>query len=459
MNHFPLIAATELQNWLMTGGILLVVMLTLLAVVVIFNYGSLWFQAYMSDADVSWTSLIGMSLRRVKASSIVQAQVMAQQAGLTIAQGRGRTTASLEAHYLAGGDVRRVILAIIAAHRAGIDLDFERAAAIDLAGRDLQEAVRTSIFPKVIDCPDAEYAGNTTSLSAIAKNGVELLTQVRVTVRTNLDQLIGGATEQTIIARVGQGIVSTIGSMESHAEALEKPDRISKTVLQQGVQSNTAYEIVSVDIATIDVGRNIGARLQTEQAEADTRVARAKAEIRGAEAIALEQEMKALVTANRAALLLSRSRGPHGIGWGVPGGTVAFARRAETRIERKTGEDIQVSRFTKRHWLNCHPRVKSHSHRSRLIWSAAGSGLLRSSQPASQDFCFAKSCHRELKVVDDRIYRLDFPVRPLMLRWGHENHAPPTICLSTIQLIGSLWTVDVLRMRGDETGSRVRSNR
>ena len=205
-----------------------------------------------------------------------------------------------------------MILAIIAAHRAGIDLDFDRAAAIDLAGRDLQEAVRTSIFPKVIDCPDPKQSGNT-QLSAIAKNGVELLTQVRVTVRTNLDQLIGGATEETIIARVGQGIVSTIGSMESHEEALTTPDRISRAVIEKGIQSNTAYEIVSIDIAVIDVGRNIGARLQSEQAEADTRVARATAEVRRANAIALQQEMNALVTANRAKLVRAEAEVPSGL--------------------------------------------------------------------------------------------------------------------------------------------------
>ena len=309
MNQLIPIAAVDIPTWLAIGGTIVVAILAIFAITVVFKYGGLWVQAYMSGADVSWISLIGMSLRRVDAVSIIKAQVMAVQAGITIAKGRGNTTSILEAHYLAGGDVNRVTLSIIAANRAGIDLDFERAAAIDLAGRDLLEAVRTSIFPKVIDCPDPEYASNPT-LSAIAKNGVELLTHVRVTVRTNLDQLIGGATEETIIARVGQGIVSTIGSMESHEEALATPDRISKTVLEQGIQSNTAYEIVSIDIATIDVGRNIGARLQSEQAEADTRVARAKAEMRRAEAIALEQEMKALLTAQRANFLLAEAEIP-----------------------------------------------------------------------------------------------------------------------------------------------------
>jgi uncharacterized protein YqfA (UPF0365 family) len=229
-------------------------------------------------------------------------------------------TSALEAHYLAGGDVKRVVLAIIAANRAGIDLDFDRAAAIDLSGRDLAEAVRTSIVPKVIDCPDSSDADSPPSLSSIAKNGIELLTRVRVTVRTNLDQLIGGATEATIIARVGQGIVSTIGSMDSHAEALAMPNRISKAVLDQGIQSNTAYEIVSIDVATIDVGRNIGARLQTEQAEADTRVARASAEIRRAEAVALLAEKRADVTARKADLILAEAGIPSALAQAIRNG-------------------------------------------------------------------------------------------------------------------------------------------
>ena len=345
MNRLFPIAAVDIQTWLLIGGTVFAAILILFAIMVVWKYGGLWVQAYMSKADVSLISLIGMTLRRVEANSIVKAQVMAAQAGITIANGRGMTTASLEAHYLAGGDVDRVILAIIAANRAGIDLDFERAAAIDLAGRDLQEAVRTSIFPKVIDCPDSSYSDNT-RLSAIAKNGVELLTQVRVTVRTNLDQLIGGATEETIIARVGQGIVSTIGSMESHEEALATPDRISKNVLEQGIQSNTAYEIVSIDIATIDVGRNIGARLQTEQAEADTRVARAEAEMRRAEAIALEQEMKALVTAQRAKRLLAEAEIPAALANAFRAGQ--FYPRVESEIDsalKPTGTEGLILKF------------------------------------------------------------------------------------------------------------------
>ena len=289
------------------AGTLVVFVGLLVTVLFAVKYGSLWLQAKFSSADVTLTSLIGMSLRKVNPATIVRAQVMARQAGLTIATEKGMSTSSLEAHYLAGGDVNRVILSIIAANRAGIDLDFDRAAAIDLSGRDLAEAVRTSIFPKVIDCPAVLTSDSLSSLSAIAKNGVELKVRVRVTVRTNMDQLIGGATEETIIARVGQGIVSTIGSMDSHEEALATPDRISKAVFDQGIQSNTAYEIVSIDVATIDVGRNIGARLQSEQAEADTRVARASAEKRRADATALLAEMTAEVTAKKAELILAEA--------------------------------------------------------------------------------------------------------------------------------------------------------
>jgi uncharacterized protein YqfA (UPF0365 family) len=202
-----------------------------------------------------------------------------------------------------------VINAIIAAHRADIDLDFDRAAAIDLAGRDVLDAVRTSVYPKVIDCPDAKTSKKT-FLSAIAKNGVELRVRARVTVRTNLSQLIGGATEETIIARVGEGIITAIGSSPSHLVVMENPDRISKAVLARGLDAHTAFEIVSIDIADIDVGENIGARLQADQAEADTRVARARAEERRAIAIAREQEMKAKVSENRSRLVLAEAEVP-----------------------------------------------------------------------------------------------------------------------------------------------------
>ena len=320
MNQHLIIGQFENPGWLLITGIIVATVVLLVVVFLGFKFGGLWLQAKMSNADVSMMSLIGMSLRNVRATTIVKAQVMASQAGLTIADGRGMSTASLEAHYLAGGDVNRVILAIIAANRAGIDLDFDRAAAIDLSGRDLTEAVRTSIFPKVIDCPDSTLPEAPSSLSAVAKNGVELLARVRVTVRTNLDQLIGGATEMTVIARVGQAIVSTIGSMDSHKEALAMPSSISKAVLDQGIQSNTAYEIVSIDVATIDVGRNIGARLQAEQAESDTRVARASAESRRAEATALIAQMKAAVTAKKAELILAEAEIPSALAQAIRAG-------------------------------------------------------------------------------------------------------------------------------------------
>jgi uncharacterized protein YqfA (UPF0365 family) len=274
----------------------------------IFSYGQLWFQAYWSKAAVTFMELVGMTLRKVNARTIVQAKIMATQAGL----GRDISCRRLEAHYLAGGDVPRVIRALIAAHRADLDLDFDRACAIDLAGRDVLDAVQTSVNPKVIDCPDA--ASGKSTLSAVAKNGVELRIRARVTVRTNLQQLIGGATEETIIARVGEGIITSIGSAKSHFEVMEKPDTISKAVLQRGLDAQTAFQIVSIDIADIEVGENIGARLQADQAEADTRVARAKAEERRSVAIAREQEMKASTADNRARLLQAEALVPKSIG-------------------------------------------------------------------------------------------------------------------------------------------------
>lgn len=286
--------------------------LTVLAfflLMVLFIYGPLWFQAYMSNARVGFPTLIFMSLRQVNPRLLVQSFITAKQAGIAGDPSTGVTVRRLEAHYLAGGNVPGVIRALIAAQRADLDLDFDRAAAIDLAGRDVVEAVRTSVSPKVIDCPDPVQSKRNT-LSAIAKNGVELKVRARVTVRTNLKQLIGGATEDTIIARVGEGIITAIGSAHSHLEVIENPDVISKAVLRRGLDAQTAFEIVSIDIADVDVGENIGARLQADQAEADVRVARAKAEERRSFAIAHEQEMKAQVQANRAAVLMAESQVP-----------------------------------------------------------------------------------------------------------------------------------------------------
>jgi uncharacterized protein YqfA (UPF0365 family) len=254
---------------------------------------------------VSILSLIAMSFRKVNARAIIESKIMGVQAGLPPI-----STQALEAHYLAGGNVRRVIQALIVAHRAKIDLDWETAAAIDLAGRNVLEAVQTSVDPKVIDCPDPKRSAARTTLDGVAKNGIQLRARARVTVRTNLAQLIGGATEETVIARVGEGIVSAIGSCESHKDVLANPMLIAKAVLDKSLDSQTAFEIVSIDIADIDVGDNVGARLQADQAEADVRVARAKAEERRARAVAQEQEMKALTAENRAKVVLAEAEVP-----------------------------------------------------------------------------------------------------------------------------------------------------
>ncbi len=290
------------------GSIVFVLFAVVVAIIVVM-YGGIWFQAYMSNANVSLWSLVGMSFRRVNARVIVQGKIMSMQSGIGTERQTGVTTRRLEAHYLAGGNVPNVIRAIIAAHRADINLDFDRASAIDLAGRDVLDAVQTSVYPKVIDCPDPKLSGKPT-LSAIAKNGVELKVRARVTVRTNIEQLIGGATEETIIARVGEGIITSIGSAATHLNVMENPDKISTAVLNRGLDAQTAFEIVSIDIADIDVGQNIGARLQADQAEADTRVAQAKAEERRAFAAAREQEMKASVARNRATVVLAEAEVP-----------------------------------------------------------------------------------------------------------------------------------------------------
>ena len=255
----------------------------------------LWISAVAANVKVGIGTLVGMKLRRVKPVKIVTPQIKAVKAGLNIPMNK------LEAHYLAGGDVDRVINALIAAQRANIALEFERAAAIDLAGRNVLEAVQMTVNPKVIETP---------VISAVAKNGIELKAMAKVTVRANIDRLIGGAGEQTVIARVGEGIVTTIGSSKSHEEVLENPDRISKTVLGKGLEAGTAFEILSIDIADVDVGRNIGAQLQTDQAEADKRIAQAKAEERRAMAIAVEQEMKAQVQEMRAKVVEAEAEVP-----------------------------------------------------------------------------------------------------------------------------------------------------
>lgn len=274
------------------------------------RYFRLWIQSLTTGAGIGIFDLLGMTFRKVNPTVIVRSKIMAVQAGL--GESTGITSKALEAHYLAGGNVPQVIRAIIAANKAKtIDLDFKLATAIDLAGRNVLDAVQTSVYPKVIDCPGKSSGKQ--SLDAVARNGIQLKVKARVTVRANLNQLIGGATEETIIARVGEGIVSAIGSANSHADVLENPDRISKAVLARRLDSQTAFEIVSIDIADIDVGENIGARLQADQAEADTRVARANAETRRAMAVALEQEMLAEIESARAQLVEAEAEVPRAI--------------------------------------------------------------------------------------------------------------------------------------------------
>lgn len=279
-------------------------LVAIIVVAVFAAYFKLWLRAFVTRAKIGPFALLFMSLRKVNPTSIVDAKIMAVQAGL-----REVTTERLESLYLAGGNIRNVVRALIIAHRAKITLDWNTASAIDLAGRNVLEAVQTSVNPKVIDCPDPKSFGRNT-LDGVAKNGIQLKARARVTVRTNLAQLIGGATEETIVARVNEGIVSAIGSCATHAEVLANPMLIAKTVLDKGLDSQTAYEIVSIDIADIDVGVNVGARLQADQAEADMRIARAKAEERRARAVAAEQEMKALTVENQAKVVLAEAEIP-----------------------------------------------------------------------------------------------------------------------------------------------------
>ncbi|HOJ99385.1 MAG: flotillin-like protein FloA [Treponemataceae bacterium] len=267
-----------------------------------FKFFGLWFRSLLSGAPVGMGKLIGMWLRHVNANVIVEARIMLTKAGIEV------PTDLLETHYLARGDVMKVSRALVAANKANIPLPFQRAAAIDLAGRDVLEAVKTSVNPKVIDCPDPSKGKQT--IDAVAKDGIQLQVKARVTVRANIERLVGGATEETIIARVGEGIVTTIGSAETYKAVLENPDRISKTVLEKGLDAGTAFEILSIDIADIDVGANVGAKLQADQAEADKRRFQAEAEKRRAAAQAREQEMLALVQENRAKVVLAESEIP-----------------------------------------------------------------------------------------------------------------------------------------------------
>ena len=285
-------------------GAVLLISLVLWAIPV-----KLWIEAVFSGVPIKIGQLIGMRLRRVSPADVVRPMISATKAGLPL------SGEELEAHYLAGGDVDRVVRALISADKANIDLAFQQAAAIDLAGRDVFEAVQVSVNPKVITTP---------RVAAMARDGIQLIAIARVTVRANINRLVGGAGEETIVARVGEGIVSNIGSASSHKAVLENPDAISKTVLAKGLDSGTAFEILSIDIADVDVGKNIGAELQTDQAEADKRIAQAKAEERHAMALAVEQEMRAKVQERRADLVSAEAKVPLAIAEAFRGGQLGI---------------------------------------------------------------------------------------------------------------------------------------
>ncbi|KKO11279.1 hypothetical protein LCGC14_0017570 [marine sediment metagenome] len=302
-----LLAAAETPQgipWPILGFVVIAALVLLFLFLVLPTLG-LWIQALAARANVRIFELIGMRLRRVSPSTIVLSRIQAIRAGLEV------STLELESHYLAGGRPVTVVKALIAANRANIALTWQVATAIDLAGRDILEAVQTSVNPKVIDCPNA--ASGKTTIDAVAKDGIQVKAKARVTVRANIDRLIGGATEETIIARVGEGIVTTIGSSASYKEVLENPDGISQRVLEKGLDAGTAFEILSIDIADVDVGDNIGAKLQADQAEADKRRFQAEAEKRRAMAMAREQEMQALVRENRAKVVLAEAEIPKAI--------------------------------------------------------------------------------------------------------------------------------------------------
>ncbi len=327
------------------GGMLFLVvagfaaLCVLIFVIVMFNFIGIWVRARVANAPVGLFNMVAMRLRRVPVGLIVDMRITAVKAGIDIG------TDPLEAHYLAGGSVDQVILALIAADKAGIALDFNRACAIDLAtkgtSKTVLEAVRTSINPKVIDCPNA--AMGRTTIDGVAKDGIGVKVKARVTVRSHLDRFVGGATEETIIARVGEGIVTAIGSADSYKEVLENPDRISKTVLVKGLDSGTAFEIVSIDIADVDVGENIGAKLQAEQADADKRVAQAKAEVRRAAAVAVEQEMRARTQEMRAKVVEAEATVPQAMAEAFRSGNLGimdYMRMKNMESDTKMRESI-----------------------------------------------------------------------------------------------------------------------
>ncbi|MFO7815782.1 MAG: flotillin-like protein FloA [Halanaerobiales bacterium] len=316
----------------------LVSLLTIFAVIVfifLFLYFiplGLWISAIAAGVKIGFFNLIGMRLRRVVPSSIVGPLIKSHKAGLDL------TSDKLEAHYLAGGNVNKVVDALIAAERAEIPLKFERAAAIDLAGRDVLEAVKMSVNPKVIKTP---------LVTAVAMDGIQVMATARVTVRANIDRLVGGAGEETVLARVGEGIVTTVGSAETHKNVLENPDSISKTVLNKGLDSGTAFEILSIDIADVDVGKNIGAQLQTDQAEADKEIAQAKAEERRAMAVAREQEMRAEVQEKQAKVVEAEAQVPLAIAEALKNGNLGVMDYMNYKnIKADTGMREGISEFT-----------------------------------------------------------------------------------------------------------------
>ncbi len=317
------------------------VLILVIGAVIFFSFLKLWVQAVMSKARVPILTLVGMKLRKVPPSLIVDARIRLVKAGIEM------PTDPLEGHYLAGGNVINVVQALIAADKAGIDLDFQKAAAIDLAGRDVYDAVKTSVNPKVIDCPDPKKGRET--VDAVAQDGIQLRAKARVTVRANIDRLVGGATEETIIARVGEGIVTTIGSAQTYKSVLENPDRISSVVLDKGLDAGTAFEILSIDIADVDVGENIGARLQINQAEADKKIAQARAEVRRATAVALEQEMRARVQEMQAKVVEAEAEVPKAMAQALREGNLGVMDlyrlqniKADTSMRQAiSGEDVR----------------------------------------------------------------------------------------------------------------------
>ena len=319
--------------------IVILVIFGIVALVLLFvvaNFFNLYIQAVFSNAPVGLLDLIGMRLRKVDLRTVVFSSIRAVKSGLDI------PTARLETHYLAGGRVPAVVSALIAARSAKIPLTWEIASLIDLAGRDILDAVNTSVNPKVIDCPS--QGGPRPTIDAVAKDGIQLKVKARVTVRTNIAQLVGGATEETVIARVGQGIVSTIGSSHDYKTVLENPDNITKTVMKQGLDAGTAFEILSIDIADIDVGTNIGAKLQTDQAEADKRKAQAAAETRRTMAMAVEQEMKARIQENRAMVVLAEAEIPRAMAQAFREGNLGMM---DSQRMMKTHADASMRTATK----------------------------------------------------------------------------------------------------------------